>query len=153
MAKNNDPARVINDYKRWVERIQKRAEDKVEQAVVAITTNTNNAYSSLPADEASQLQQKPIYYKMYGGKSIITGAAIARPIKEFIYLEFGTRRTPQDQLTIASGFKSGIDTNSVAAPYKSNNPNFLNNKSSGGNYIFLGNIDLEGIKFLKNFWK
>jgi hypothetical protein len=90
---------------------------------------------------------------MYSGKSIITGAAIAKPIKEFIYLEFGTRQSDKDSISIATGFKSGIDTNAVAAPYRSNKVPFFNDKASGGNYIFLGNIDLEGVRFLKDFWK
>ena len=149
----NDLNSVLEDYKAFVEKIRANAEEKVEEAVSTITNNTNTQYSGLPPDEASQLQGNPIYYKMYGGKNIITGAAIARPDKYFIYLEFGTRRTESDSITIASGFKSGIDTNAVAAPYKSNLPLFYNAKASGGNYIFLSNIDLEGVKFLKNFWK
>lgn len=152
-VKTTDPAKVLYDYKRWVERIHARAEEKVEEAVSTITNNTNRGYSSLPPDEASQLSANPIYYKMYNGKNLITGVAAAKPIKEFIYLEFGTRKSSQDSISIATGFKSGIDTNAVAAPYKSNNPNFFNPKASGGNYIFLGNIDLEGVRFLKDFWK
>lgn len=144
---------VINDYKAFVEKIRQHSEEKVEEAVSTITNNTNRGYSGLPPNEATQLSASPIYYKMYGGKNIISGAAIAKPIKEFIYLEFGTRQTESDSLTIATGFKSGIDTNAVAAPYKSDLPLFYNSKASGGNYIFLGNIDIEGVKFLKNFWK
>lgn len=150
---SNNINSVIEDYKSFVEMIRANAEEKVEEAVSTITNNTNRQYSSLPPDEASQLQGNPIYYKMYGGKNVITGAAIAKPMKEFIYLEFGTRKTESDTISIATGFKSGIDTNAVAAPYKSDLPLFYNNKASGGNYIFLGNIDLEGMKFLKNFWK
>lgn len=149
----NDLNSVLEDYKAFVEKIRAHAEEKVEEAVSTITNVTNRQYSSLPPDEATQLPGSPIYYKMYGGKSIITGAAIAKPMKEFIYLEFGTRRIESDSITIATGFKSGIDTNAVAAPYKSNLPLFYNPKASGGNYIFLSNIDLEGVKFLKNFWK
>ena len=144
---------VIADYRKFVENIQAHAEEKVEEAVSTITNNTNRGYSNLPPDEASQLSANPIYYKMYNGKNLITGVAAAKPIKEFIYLEFGTRKSSQDSISIATGFKSGIDTNAVAAPYKSNNPNFFNPKASGGNYIFLGNIDLEGVRFLKDFWK
>lgn len=151
--KGNDTARVINDFRRWVDRIHNRAEEKVEEAVSQITNSTNRGYSSLPPDESSQLPRDPIYYKMYSGKNIISGQAIAKPIPEFIYLEFGTRKSDRDSISIATGFKSGIDTNAVAAPYKSNKIPFFNNKASGGNYIFLGNIDIEGIKFLKNFWK
>lgn len=149
----NDLNAVLEDYKAFVEKIRAHAEEKVEEAVSTIANNTNRGYTGLPPDESSQLQGAPIYYKMYGGKSIITGAAIAKPMREFIYLEFGTRRTESDSITIATGFKSGIDTNAVAAPYKSNLPLFYNAKASGGNYIFLSNIDLEGMKFLKNFWK
>jgi hypothetical protein len=144
---------VINDYKAFVEKIRKHSEEKVEEAVSTITNNTNRGYSGLPPEEATQLSSSPIYYKMYGGKNIISGAAIAKPIKEFIYLEFGTRQSDKDSISIATGFKSGIDTNAIAAPYKSNKVPFFNNKASGGNYIFLGNIDIEGVKFLKNFWK
>ena len=149
----NDLNSVLEDYKAFVEKIRQHAEEKVEEAVSTITNVTNSSYSSLPPEEASQIQGTPIYYKMYGGKNIITGAAIAKPNKFFIYLEFGTRQTESDTLTIRSDFKSGINTNAVAAPYKSNLPLFYNPKASGGNYIFLNTIDLEGVKFLKNFWK
>lgn len=157
----NDLNSVLEDYKAFVEKIRQHAEEKVEEAVSTISNKTNTEYSSLPPisnefgliDQSSQLPGNPIYYKMYGGKSIITGAAIAKPMKEFIYLEFGTRRDATDSIKIDGGFKSGINTSAVAAPYKSNNPRFLNRKFSGGNYIFLSNIDLEGVKFLKNFWK
>ena len=149
----NDLNSVLEDYKAFVEKIRANAEEKVEEAVSTITNNTNSQYSGLPPDEASQLQGNPIYYKMYGGKNIITGAAIAKPMREFIYLEFGTRRNASDSINIRTGFKSGLDTNAIAAPYKSNSTRFFNDKASGGNYIFLNNIDLEGVKFLKNFWK
>ena len=144
---------VLDDYKKFVEQIHAHAEEKVEEAVSTITNNTNRQYSGLSPEESSQLPAAPIYYKMYTGKSLITGAAIAKPIKEFIYLEFGTRKSDKDSISIASGFKSGIDTNAIAAPYKSNKVPFFNNKASGGNYIFLGNIDIEGVRFLKDFWK
>ena len=144
---------VLEDYKKFVETIRANAEEKVEEAVSTIANNTNRQYSGLPPEESSQLPANPVYYKMYSGKSIITGAAIAKPIKEFIYLEFGTRQSDKDSISIATGFKSGIDTNAVAAPYRSNKVPFFNNKASGGNYIFLGNIDLEGVRFLKDFWK
>lgn len=149
----NDLNAVLEDYKAFVEKIRAHAEEKVEEAVSTITNNTNRGYTGLPPDESSQLQGAPIYYKMYGGKSIITGAAIAKPMREFIYLEFGTRRNASDSINIRTGFKSGLDTNAIAAPYKSNSTRFFNDKASGGNYIFLNNIDLEGVRFLKNFWK
>lgn len=152
-SKSTDISRVMYDYEKWVERIHRRAEEKVEEAVSTITNNTNRQYSGLPPEESSQIPANPIYYRMYTGKNLITGAAIAKPIKEFIYLEFGTRQSDKDSISIATGFKSGIDTNAVAAPYRSNKVPFFNDKASGGNYIFLGNIDLEGVRFLKDFWK
>lgn len=144
---------VLEDYKKFVETIRANAEEKVEEAVSTIANVTNRAYSGLPPEESSQLPANPIYYKMYNGKSLITGAAIAKPIPQFIYLEFGTRQSHKDSISIATGFKSGIDTNAIAAPYKSSKVPFFNDKASGGNYIFLGTIDLEGMRFLKNFWK
>jgi hypothetical protein len=151
-SKSSDAAGVISDLNKWVERIQSRAEEKVEEAVSTITNTTNSKYAGLPADE-NQTARNPIYYKMYNGKNSITGIAIGKPIKEFIYLEFGTRRNANDNITIATGFQSGIDTVSISAPYKSNSPRFLNKKASGGHYFFLGTIDIEGMNFIRNFWK
>lgn len=152
--KGNDTARVINDYKRWVERIHKRAEEKVEEAVSQITNSANRQYSSNNMEQRVQLTVDPIYYKMYVGKNKITGVAQARPIKEFIYLEFGTRQSAGDDLRILTGFESGIDTNAVSLPYKSNNPNFFFKEGPIiGRYYFLDSIDLNGIRFLKSFWK
>lgn len=150
--KGNDTSRIVHDFKRWVERIQYRAEEKVEEAVSLITSKTNSDYANIPPD-GNQLAGDPIYYRLYKGKNRITGVATARESKELIYLEFGTRYTASDPLTIATGFKSGIDTISIAAPYRSNRPNFVNNKASGGTYYFLGNIDVEGIRFIRDFWK
>ena len=90
---------------------------------------------------------------MWSGKSLITGAAIARPIPKLIYMEFGTRAKPSDTLTINTNFKSGIDTISISAPYRSNNPDFSHRVPYTGRYYFLTTIDVEGDRFLKNFWK
>lgn len=149
---SNTAAGVMADLNKWVEQIHNRAEEKVEEAVSTITNTTNSKYSNEPAG-GNQVIGNPIYYKMWTGKSIITGRAIAKESKELIYLEFGTRRTANDNITIATGFQSGIDTVSIAAPYKSNSPRFINKKASGGNYYFLGTIDVEGMNFIRNFWK
>lgn len=151
-SKGGSSARVMYDLNKWVEQIHNRAEEKVEEAVSTITNTTNSKYSSVPAD-GNQIAGNPIYYKMWNGKSIITGRAIAKESKELIYLEFGTRRTASDSLTIATGFQSGIDTVSIAAPYKSNSPRFINRKASAGTYYFLNTIDVEGMNFIRNFWK
>jgi len=151
-SKSNTTSGVMADLNKWVEQIHNRAEEKVEEAVSSITNTTNSKYSSIPAD-GNQIAGNPIYYKMWNGKSIITGRAIAKESKELIYLEFGTRRTASDSLTIATGFESGIDTVSIAAPYKSNSPKFINRKASAGTYYFLNTIDIEGMNFIRNFWK
>ena len=152
-VKTTDPAKVLYDYKRWVERIHARAEEKVEEAVSTITNTTNRQYSSNNTEDNVTLTQDPIYYKLYTGKNRITGVAQARPIKEFIYLEFGTRQSVNDSLIILTGWESGIDAVRVAAPYKSNNPRFYNKQPIVGRYYFLNTIDLEGLKFIRGFWK
>ena len=151
-SKGGSSARVIYDLNKWVERIHARADRKVEEAVKTITNTTNSRYSGLPAD-GNQIAGNPIYYKMYTGKSLITGKAIARESKELIYLEFGTRRNESDNITIKTGWESGIDSVSIAAPYKSNSPRFVNKKASAGTYYFLSTIDIEGMNFIRGFWK
>jgi hypothetical protein len=149
---SNTAAGVMADLNKWVEQIHARAEEKVEEAVSTITNTTNSKYSGVPAD-GNQIAGNPIYYKMWTGKNIITGRAIAKESKELIYLEFGTRRTANDNITIRTGFESGIDTVSIAAPYKSNSPRFINKKASAGTYYFLNTIDIEGMNFIRGFWK
>jgi hypothetical protein len=149
---SNTAAGVMADLNKWVEQIHNRAEEKVEEAVSTITNTTNSKYSGLPAD-GNQIAGNPIYYKMYTGKSIITGKAIARESKELIYLEFGTRSTEKDSLRIVTGWESGIDTISISAPYKSNSPRFVNKKASAGTYYFLSTTDIEGMNFIRRFWK
>lgn len=153
-VKTSDPAKVINDFKRWVDRIHARAEEKVEEAVSQITNSTNRQYASNNLEQRVQLTVDPIYYRMYSGKNKITGKAIARPIPQFIYLEFGTRQSSNDSLRILTGWESGIDTISVAAPYKSDNPSFYFKQGPIiGRYYFLNTIDQEGMRFIKGFWK
>lgn len=152
-VKTTDPARVLYDYKRWVERIHARAEEKVEEAVSTITNSTNRAYASNNTQDRVTLTQDPIYYRMYVGKNRITGTAIAKPIREFIYLEFGTRQYPTDTLRIRTDFESGINTNAIALPYKSPNPDFKNDEPIIATYYFLDSIDLNGLKFIRGFWK
>jgi len=147
---------VLEDYKKFVETIRANAEEKVEEAVSNIAYKTNVQYAKdelKPYEEPIEVPANPIYYKMYAGKNLITGAAIARTTPQMIYMEFGTRQSPNDSLLILSNFDSGIDTNSIAAPYRSNNPNFRFKVPFLGRYYFLNTIDVEGNKFLKNFWK
>ena len=149
----NTAAGVMADLNRWVEQIHDRAEEKVQGAVIAITNTTNSQYASNGQEGNISLLGNPIYYKMINGKSTITGVAIGRPLKEFIYLEFGTRQSPSDSLRIITGWESGIDTLSVAAPYKSPSTKFRNKEPIHGRYYFLNNIDIEGMKFIRGFWK
>ena len=145
---------VLDDYKKFVETIRANAEEKVEEAVSRIANVTNSQYSSDNLDQRVQLTLDPIYYRMYAGKSLITGAAIARQIPQFIYLEFGTRQSANDSLVIKTNWESGIDALSAAAPYRSDNPNFYFKEGPiRGRYYFLNTIDQEGVNFLKNFWK
>ena len=149
----NTAAGVMADLNRWVEQIHDRAEEKVQGAVIAITNTTNSQYASNGQEGNISLLGNPIYYKMINGESTITGVAIGRPLKEFIYLEFGTRQSPSDSLRIITGWESGIDTLSVAAPYKSPSTKFRNKEPIHGRYYFLNNIDIEGMKFIRGFWK
>lgn len=152
--KGNDTSRVIYDFKRWVDRIHARAEEKVEEAVSRITNTTNRQYSSNGSEQRVQLTVDPIYYKLATGKNRITGKAIARSIPQFIYLEFGTRQSSNDSLIILDGWESGINASQVAAPYKSNNPSFYMPEGPIiGRYYFLNTIDQEGMKFIRDFWK
>lgn len=153
-VKTSNPAKVINDFRRWVDRIHARAEEKVEEAVSRITNTTNRQYSSNNTEQNVQLTVDPIYYRLAAGKNRITGTAIARPNPQFIYLEFGTRQSSNDSLRILTGWESGIDVIQVAAPYKSNNPNFyIPEGPIVGRYYFLNTIDQEGMKFIRDFWK
>ncbi len=145
---------VLDNYKKFVEQIHAHAEEKVEEAVSTITNVTNAEYSGDNLDQRVQLTIDPIYYRLATGKNSITGLAIAKPIPQFIYLEFGTRQSPNDSLIIKTGWDSGIDVLSAAAPYKSQNPKFFNKMGPIiGRYYFLNTIDREGNKFIKNFWK
>ena len=148
----NDAQKVLNDYKKFVQQIKQRAEEKVEQAVTTIASTTNKDYAGVPP-EGNLLTGNPIYSTMNVGNNLITGQAIARESAGLIYLEFGTRYRHTDNLSIRTGFKSGIDTQSIAAPYKSNKVPFKNQYASEGKYFFLNNIDREGKNFLRNFWK
>jgi hypothetical protein len=150
---SNTAAGVMADLNKWVEQIHNRAEEKVEEAVSTITNTTNRQYASNGQEGNISLLGNPIYYKMFSGKSTITGVAIGRPLKEFIYLEFGTRQSPSDSLRIITGWESGIDALSVAAPYKSPSTKFRNKQPIHGRYYFLNNIDIEGMKFIRGFWK
>ena len=152
-SKGGSSARVMADLNKWVEQIHNRAEEKVEEAVSTITNTTNRQYASNGQEGNISLLGNPIYYKMFSGKSTITGVAIGKPLKEFIYLEFGTRQSPSDSLRIITGWESGIDTLSVAAPYKSPSTKFRNKEPIHGRYYFLNNIDIEGMKFIRGFWK
>lgn len=152
----NDIKSVLEDYKIFVEKIRENAQEKVEEAVSTITNVANGKYASdTPEGLEHQIDvpSNPIYYKMYPGKSLITGAAIAKQIPQLIYMEFGTRANANDTLAIRSDFDSGINTQAIAAPYKSTNPNFNFKVQYRGRYYFLSTIDLEGHKFIKNFWK
>jgi len=147
---------VLEDYKKFVETIRANAEEKVEEAVSTIANVANAKFASDTPEgleHAIEVPANPIYYRMYAGKSLITGAAIARPIPQLIYMEFGTRAFPSDTLTIRTDFDSGINTTAIAAPYRSSNPNFSFKVQFRGRYYFLNTIDVEGNRFLKNFWK
>lgn len=153
-VKTSDPAKVINDFRNWVKRIEERADRKVREAVTDITTKTNNQYAGNNIEQRIQLTVDPIYYSISANKRVITGIAAAKPIPEFIYLEFGTRQSSNDSLIIKTDWDSGINALAVAAPYKSNNPSFY--IPAGpiiGRYYFLNTIDQEGNNFLRNFWK
>lgn len=153
-VKASDPSKVINDFKNWVNRIEDRAERKVRQAVADITNKTNNQYSADNIEQRVQLKVDPIYYKISEGKGLITGIAAAKPIPEFIYLEFGTRQSSNQTLTIRNDWDSGINAPAVALPYRSDNPSFyIPAGPIHSRYYFLNNIDNEGRNFLRNFWK
>jgi hypothetical protein len=145
---------VIADYQKFVQNIQEHAEAKVKQTVANITNITNSQYSGDNVEQNVSLTIDPIYYSMIEGKNVITGIAQARPIKEFVYLELGTRQSPNDSLIIKTQWDSGIDVLSAAAPYKSQNPKFFNKMGPIiGRYFFLNTIDKQGNDFIRNFWK
>lgn len=149
MANVND---VINDYKRFIDSIKDYSEKKVEDTVATISSKTNARYSSDDTDQRVQLRGNATGFKFISGKNIVDGYAFANESKELIYLEFGTRRTHRETLSIRGGFESEIDTNKIAAPYKVDSP-FYHKQAIVGRYYFLNTIDEEGIKFIKNFGK
>lgn len=153
-VKTSNPAKVMNDFKNWVGRIEERAERKVREAVTGITNKTNNDYSADNMEQRVQLTIDPIYYQISAGKGIITGIAAAKPIPQFIYLEFGTRQSAGETLRIRNDWDSGINAPAVALPYRSDNPNFyIPEGPIHARYYFLQNIDKEGMNFLRTFWK
>jgi hypothetical protein len=145
-------SKVLADYKKFVEEIRTHSISKVSNAVIVISDTTNSKYASDGSDNGIRLIGAATTKRIDSGKSIITGYASANETKELIYLEFGTRRIPSDNLKILTGFESGIDTISISAPYKSNR-RFNFKDRIIGRYYFLNTIDQEGLKFLKNFFK
>lgn len=143
---------VLNDYTKFVSNLREYSEDRVENAVSAISNKTNSQYSSDSVDQQVQLFTKATNFKVEAGKNKIDGVAYANESKELIYLEFGTRQNNNSSLIIRKNFESGIDTIGIAAPYKINAP-FYHKMPIIGRYYFLRNIDEEGVKFIKNFGK
>lgn len=144
--------KVLSDYKKFVSNVKEYSQDKVEQTVSSISNKTNAEYASDSVDQRVQLFGKATNFKVSETKDRIDGVAYANESKELIYLEFGTRQTHRDTLRIRTNFESGLDTLSIAAPYKINAP-FYHQVPIVGRYYFLSNIDEEGVKFIKTFGK
>lgn len=144
--------KVLSDYKKFVSNIKEYSQDKVEQTVSSISAKTNSEYASDSVDGRVQLFGKATNFKVSETKNTIDGFAYANESKELIYLEFGTRQTNRETLRIRTNFESGLDTISIAAPYKVNAP-FYHKTPIIGRYYFLNNIDKEGIKFINTFGK
>jgi hypothetical protein len=148
----NDINSVLNDYQKFIDSIKDYSEAKVENAVSAISNKTNSKYSSDNADQRVQLRGNATGFKLLQTKNTIDGYAFANESRELIYLEFGTRQSNKQSLSIRGGFESGLDASRIAAPYKVDAP-FYHKQAITGRYYFLNTIDEEGVKFIKGFGK
>jgi len=151
-----DLRQVLKDYKKYYDAVKEYSDEKVKKTVTDISDITNSKYASdgIGGDnDRIVVPGSPIKYRMQNNKSTVNGFAYAIPSKEFIYFEFGTRLKPSDSVSIQTDFASKINTNAIAAPYKSNNPTFSNRVPIIGRYYFLNTIDLKGLEFVSNFGK
>lgn len=151
-----DLKQVLKDYQKYYDAVREYSEEKVKKTVSEIKDITNSKYGAdgvAGDDNRVVVPGNPVRFRMEKNKSKIHGYSFAIPSKEFIYLEFGTRLKPSDTLRIDTDFESRIDTVSIAAPYKSNNPNFSNLVPIVGRYYFLNTIDLKGVEFCYTFGK
>lgn len=147
---------VLSDYKKYYEAVHEYSKEKVLKTVKDIKETTNAKYASDGVDGDNMniiVPSTPTRYKMSIGKSIIHGFTYAVESKEFIYLEFGTRQKASDTLRIQTDFESRINTLAISAPYKSNNPTFMNKQGINGRYYFLNTIDYKGVEFGYTFGK
>jgi hypothetical protein len=149
MADIND---VINDYKKFIESVKVYSKKKVENTVSTISNKTNSKYGGDDTDQRVQLRGNATGFRISADKNVVDGYSFANESKELIYLEFGTRRSNKDTLSIRGGFDSGIDAGRIAAPYKVDAP-FHHKQAIIGRYYFLNTIDEEGVRFLKDFGK
>ena len=143
---------VLNDYKEFVKLMQQYSEERVKKAASDISNTTNSLYKSDGLDQNVRLAGNATKFIVSSDKNKSTAVVSANESKELIYLEFGTRNTNTEALTIRGGFESGIDAASIAAPYKVNYP-FNKKDRIIGRYYFLDTIDKEGTEFVRNFMK
>jgi hypothetical protein len=151
-----DLKQVLKDYQKYYDAVREYSEEKVKKTVIDIKDTTNAKYSADGIDGDKNniiVPGNPTRYKMQSNKSKVNGITYAIPDKNFIYLEFGTRQNAADVLRIQTDFESRLNTNAIAAPYKSNNPRFFNDKAIQGRYYFLNTIDLKGVEFCYTFGK
>jgi hypothetical protein len=151
-----DLRQVLKDYQKYYDAVKEYSDEKVKKTVSDISDITNSQYASngIGGDKNRiVVPSNPIKYRMQNNKNTVNGFAFAIPSKEFIYFEFGTRLKPSDSINIRTSFESKINTKTIAAPYKSNNPTFSNRVPIIGRYYFLNTIDLKGIEFVSNFGK
>jgi len=143
---------VLKDYKKFIGDLSNYSEAKVQNAVSTISTKTNSKYNGDNVDQRVQLRGSATEFKTIVNKDFVDGYAFANESRELIYLEFGTRQSNRESLSIRGGFESGIDANKIAAPYKVKAP-FYHKEPIIGRYYFLNTIDEEGTRFLKDFGK
>jgi hypothetical protein len=151
-----DLKQVLKDYQKYYDAVREYSEEKVKKTVSDIKDITNAKYASDGIDGDKNniiVPANPTSYRMQNNKSTINGFAYARPNKNLIYLEFGTRQRASDTLRIQTDFESRLNTNAIAAPYKSNNTKFVNERAISGRYYFLNTIDLKGVEFCYTFGK
>lgn len=143
---------IINDYKEFVKVMQEYSEAKVKATAYDISNKTNALYKADGVDQKVRLVGNATKFSVSSNKNGSTAIVSANESKELIYLEFGTRGQGRDNLTIRTGFDSGLDTPLIAAPYKG--VTYHKNKAPiNGRYYFLDTIDTEGVDFVRNFMK
>jgi hypothetical protein len=144
--------KVKADLNKFYNNIKKESEKAVKDTVSTISQQTNSLYSSDRTHQSISVLGNATNFKVSSSGTRIDGIAYANESKNLIYMEFGTRQRSTDTLKIRTDFDSGINTQAIALPYRSER-DFVIPDNLEARYYFLNTIDKEGDIFLKKFPK